>query len=78
MEGYEDEVASGDRDIAGNLRAFVGDGFFDNLDKQGLAGFEDLSYFSGFDDGFFDGKLIEVGRTRMTSDSRFDHLSKGC
>ena len=78
LEGDENKITSRDWDIAGNLRAFVGDGFLDNLDEQGLAGFKDLSYFSGFNDGFFDGKLIEVGRTRMTSDSRFDHLSQGC
>lgn len=78
LEGDEDKIASGNGDIAGNLRAFVGDGFFDNLNEQGLTGFKDLSYFSGFNDGFFDGKLIEVGRARMTSDSRFDHLSQGC
>ena len=74
----KNEIASGNGDIAGYFWTFVGDGFFDDLDEQGLTGFEDLTDFSGLYDGGLDGKLIEVGGAWMTRDGRFDHFSEGC
>ena len=76
-EGDEDEVSSGDGDIASHFWSFVGDGLFDHLDQEWFAGLKYLADFTCFDDGFFDGKFIKITGARLTGNGRFDHFAQG-
>src|ERR1700728_4132129 len=40
--GHEDQEAAGQRDVRGDSRAFLGDGLLGNLDKDFLAGLEQV------------------------------------